>query len=170
MIPRTVAALRISRTSRRWSSPHLPPFPKWSAFPTAEYYGGSVTLRLAARRVIPYSLAVRRLERDVGAPSVPFTAVIPQRSPCGRFGRRRLCRPIVVTLPRGVGGRGCGLPSLEAGVWAVWLSPYRAGLAEPRHKRLLTRSALATCYCPLRLSPPGKSLTQRSCLPNLSFL
>ena len=29
---------------------HLPPFAKWSAFPTADYYGGSVTIGLAPRR------------------------------------------------------------------------------------------------------------------------
>ena len=31
-------------------SGHLPPFPLWTAFPPSEYYGGSVALRLAARR------------------------------------------------------------------------------------------------------------------------
>jgi hypothetical protein len=153
-----------------WVSRHLPPFPVEAAFPLAEYYGGSVTLCLAARRVIPYSLDARRLERDVGASAVSFNAVIPHRSSCGRFRRRRLCRPIMVTLPRGVVGRGCTLPSLETEVWAVGLSPYRAGLAEPGHKRLLAFSALATCYCPLWFSPPGESLTQGACLPNPSFL
>jgi hypothetical protein len=30
----------------------------WTAFPSSEYYGGSVALRLAARRAIPYSLVL----------------------------------------------------------------------------------------------------------------
>src|SRR5687768_4252877 len=77
-------------------SRHLPPFPLWTAFPPSEYYGGSVALRLAARRAIPHSLSAGRLERDVGAPSVSLNRVIPYRPPCGRFGRRRLCRPIAV--------------------------------------------------------------------------
>jgi hypothetical protein len=39
-------------------SGHLPPFPMWTAFPSSEYYGGSVALRLAARWAIPYSLVL----------------------------------------------------------------------------------------------------------------
>src|SRR4051812_21470203 len=77
-------------------SGHLPPFPLWTVFPPSEYYGGSVALRLAARRAIPPSPGAGRLERDVGAPSAPLNGVIPHRSPRGRFRRRRLCRPIAV--------------------------------------------------------------------------
>ena len=151
-------------------SGHLPPFPMWTAFPSSEYYGGSVALRLAARRAIPYSRDAGRFERDVGASSVSLNAVIPHRSPRGRFRWRRLCHPIRVTLPRGVVVRGCTLPSLGTEVWAVWLSPYRAGLAERGHTRLLTSSALAACYCSLWLSLSGEPLTQGSSLPNPSFL
>ena len=124
-----------------WVSQHLPPFPVYAAFPRAEDDGGSVTLGLAARRVIPYSLDIRRVERDGGASSVSFKAVVPHRSPRGRFRWRRLCHPIRVTLPRGVVVRGWTRPSLGTEVWAVWLSPYRAGLAERSHTRLLTSSA-----------------------------
>src|SRR3954453_11648812 len=50
MMPRTVSAVRISRTSLAWASDHLPHFARWLAFPTADYYWGSVTLGLAPRR------------------------------------------------------------------------------------------------------------------------
>ena len=44
---------------------------------------------------------------------------------------------------------------LGTGVQAIKPSPYRAGLAEPALQRFGTVAALPTCYCPLRLSPPG---------------
>ena len=149
---------------------HLRPFPMWTAFPSSEYYGGSVALRLAARRAIPYS-------RDAGR---------------ARARRRCLVRPLewgyspspiawkvraTTTLPPYRDGldlrrcvEGCMLASLEAEVRAMRLSPYRAGLADHGRKRLRTMSASTACYCPLWLSPPGKPLAQGSFLPNPSFL
>jgi hypothetical protein len=51
MIARHVSALRISRTSYvLLIRGHLPPFAMWSAFPTADYYEGSVAIELALRR------------------------------------------------------------------------------------------------------------------------
>src|SRR4051812_34242836 len=75
-------------------SGHLPPFPVWTAFPPTEYYGGSVTLRLAARRAIPHSPGAGRVEREVGASSPPLKGMRSPRPPGGRFERRRFCRPI----------------------------------------------------------------------------
>src|SRR5437763_15345052 len=46
------------------------------------------------------------------------------------------------------------------GLQAIQLSPYHAGLAEPRCKRLLPFPALSACSCPLALSGSGKPLTQ----------
>src|SRR4051794_41842038 len=87
-------------------SGHLPPFPMWTAFPSSEYYGGSVAPRLAARRAIPHSRGAGRIERDVGASFAPFKGMMSHRPPRGRVERRRLCRPIAVprrkTLCRGV--------------------------------------------------------------------
>jgi hypothetical protein len=80
-------------------SGHLPPFPMWTAFPSSEYYGGSVALRLAARRAIPHSRGAGRIERDVGASFAPLNGMMSHRPPRGRFERRRLCRPIVVAPP-----------------------------------------------------------------------
>jgi hypothetical protein len=57
MTPKTVSAVRISRTSPRWSSDHLSPFALCPALPgslggrdSADYYGDSVALGLAPRR------------------------------------------------------------------------------------------------------------------------
>src|SRR5215210_5727883 len=93
MIPRTVAALCISHTSPAWNQTTLPPFAMWPAFPAADYYGGSVAVGLAPRRRshIPGG---RDVERDVGAWSVPLGGLAGHRPARGRFGRRRLHRPI----------------------------------------------------------------------------
>jgi len=50
MTPKTVSALRISRTFLLSTSSHLPPFAKYAAFPRADYYGGSVAVDLAVGR------------------------------------------------------------------------------------------------------------------------
>src|SRR3954467_15612464 len=80
-------------------SGHLPPFPVWTAFPSSEYYGGSVALRPAARRAIPHSRGAGRIERDGGASFAPLNGMMSHRPPRGRFERRRLCRPIAVAPP-----------------------------------------------------------------------
>src|SRR3954454_21800829 len=80
-------------------SGHLPPFPVWTAFPSSEYYGGSVALRLAARWAIPHSRGAGRVERDVGASFAPLNGMMSHRPPRGRFERRHPCRPIAVSPP-----------------------------------------------------------------------
>ena len=51
MIDKHWSALRISRPSTvLLIAGHLPPFAMWPAFPTADYYEGSVTIGLAPRR------------------------------------------------------------------------------------------------------------------------
>ena len=47
---RIVLAFCISHTFTPWPSNHLPPFAMWLAFPTADYYGDSVTMGLAPVR------------------------------------------------------------------------------------------------------------------------
>jgi hypothetical protein len=60
-------------------------------------------------------------------------------------------------------GRGeCEVPPLEIGIWAMQLSPYRAGLAGRHYTRLPVSPAFPTCSCPLWLSPSGESMTQES--------
>ena len=151
-------------------SGHLPPFPVWTAFPPSEYYGGSVTLRLAARRAIPHShgagrgrarrrCLVRPLEWDeVPSPTAWKVRATTTLSPYRGGPAVRRC----------VGG--CTLASLETEVRTIRSSPYRAGLAGRDRQRLRTAPASTACYSPLWLSPPGKPLAQGSCLPTLSFL
>jgi len=178
MRPTTGEVLRAGRGRvGGWPSGPLGHFPLYTALPYPlvgrdphEDSGPSVTRGLAARRVLPYALSVRRVGRDVGASAVSLNAVVPPRSPRGRCGRRRPCHPLTVTPLAGVVFGGCTLPSLETKVWAVWLSPYRAGLAQPAHPRLLPSSAFAACSCSLWLSRAGKPLTQGAALPNPSFL
>ena len=50
LTPKIVSAFRISRTWTSWSSDHLSPFAMWPAFPTADYYGDSVTMGLPPGR------------------------------------------------------------------------------------------------------------------------
>src|SRR5437588_1741728 len=50
---------------------HLPPFAMWPAFPTSDYYGGSVTIGLAPHRP-SHVLTQTTSERAVGAPFGPF--------------------------------------------------------------------------------------------------
>src|SRR3954466_3365465 len=71
----------------------------WTAFPSSEYYGGSVALRLAACRAIPHSRGAGRVERDVGASFAPLNGMMSHRPPRGRFERRHPCRPIAVAPP-----------------------------------------------------------------------
>src|SRR5262247_619695 len=51
---------------------------------------------------------------------------------------------------------------MSIGLQAIQLSPYHAGLAEQRRKRLLPSSALSACSCPLTLSGSGEPLPQGS--------
>src|SRR5215831_20733336 len=51
---------------------------------------------------------------------------------------------------------------MSIGLQAIQLSPYHAGLAEQRRKRLLPSSALSACSCPLALSGSGEPLPQGS--------
>src|SRR4051794_12866845 len=82
-----------------WVSGHLPPFPVWTAFPSSEYYGGSLALRLAARRAIPHSRGAGRVERDGGASFPPLSGTMPHPPPRGGLERRRFGRPIAVAPP-----------------------------------------------------------------------
>ena len=112
-------AFGLSPTSLPVGRRHLPPFPLYTAFPFAEYYGGAVALRLAARRAIPHSLDARRRERDVGGPFAPLSGVMLPRPRCGRFGRTPLSRPISEAPPLDVVAEdGCLHP------WRLGFAPY----------------------------------------------
>src|SRR3954447_13671063 len=114
------SALRIPRTSSFPEHPrHLSPFAVWTAFPSADYYGDSVTLGLAPRgrsRI----LAPETSERDVGASSVPLSGVIPHRLPAGGLvvqGNPELPSPYMSGVYRQPPDRRCdrGVSLLHAG-------------------------------------------------------
>jgi hypothetical protein len=70
-MPKTVSAVRISRTFLFSHRYYLPPFALWLAFPASDYYGGSVAMGLAPGRQsrVPFVLY---MQRDLGGPFVPL--------------------------------------------------------------------------------------------------
>ena len=64
----------------------------------------------------------------------------------------------------------CAVPPLDIGVWAIQLSPYRAGVAGPSHTRLQASPAFPPCSCPLALSGRGKVVASESSALNSGLL
>ena len=164
-MPRTVAASRISRPSPRTRHPEsLPPFAMWPAFPTADYYGGSVALGLAPRRRSPALGAAdvrarrRRPVRPLVWPRWPSLAG--RRNPVSM-------RPTpLVQRPRTQAWwSGAGCCTLGTGIQAIQLSPYRASLAGLRPTRLRPAPAFPACCGPRWLSPRGQPGGSRACPP-----
>ena len=62
----TVSMVRISRVSTGFHPSHLPPFAMWSAFPTADYYGGSVAMGVSPFRRSRIS-CMNDVQDDLGA-------------------------------------------------------------------------------------------------------
>src|SRR4051812_1323461 len=126
----------------------------WTAFPSSEYYGGSVALRLAARRAIPHSRGAGRVERDVGA---SFASLNGDEVPSPTAWKVRATTSLSPyrggpAVRRCVGG--CTLASLEAEVRTIRSSPYRAGLAGWDRQRLRTAPASTACYGRPRCGSP----------------
>jgi hypothetical protein len=139
----------------------LPPFAMQWALPIPDYYDGSVTVGLAPGRpsrvpVVLHVLARRR------CPIHPLEYARCTSPIMRRVRTAKLSRHVHdgAAIRRGRGE--CEVPPLEIGVWAIQLSPYRAGLAGPHRTRLPMFPAFPTCSCPLQLSPSGKSMTQES--------
>src|SRR4051795_6231546 len=148
MIPRTVSALRISRTSPSG-------FQDTCALPRVDGFPALGVLR-RLRRPAPRGAS--------GDPTFP-------RCWTYRAQRRCLVRPLewddvpsptawkvraTTTLSPYRGGPavrrcvgGCTLASLETEVRTIWSSPYRAGLAGRDRQRLRTAPASTACYGPL---------------------
>jgi hypothetical protein len=64
----------------------------------------------------------------------------------------------------------CAVPPLDIGVWAIRLSPYRAGVAGPCRTRLQASPAFQPCSCPLALSGLGKVVASESSALNSGLL
>src|SRR5262245_32411062 len=71
---RSVSACCIAHTSTSKHLTRLPTFAVWPAFPTADYYGGSVALSLAAcrRSRVPHAVDV---QGGLGARFVPLRSL-----------------------------------------------------------------------------------------------
>ncbi len=159
--PRAVVAFGISPTSLPAGRRHLPPFPLYTAFPCAEYYGGAVALRLAARRAIPHSLDARRVEHDVGGSFAPLRGVILPRPLCGRFERTPSSRPITEAPPVDVVAEDGCLHPWRLDFVQCRSHPIARVLQGRGHTRLLSSPAFTACSGPVWLSPPGQPMTQR---------
>ncbi len=156
MIPNTVSALRISRTSLFAGSSHLAPFAVWSAFPTADYYGASVAVGLAPpRRSRGTSLSSVRARgrcptHPLEWPHWPSPAVrkvrrfTVQAAAHRSTGDQTLFRQEGTCSERRLGFRQS---SFHRGARVL----RRDGL-----QRLGLSTAFLTCSCPLCLSTPGK--------------
>ena len=148
---------------------YLPPFAMWPAFPTSDYYGGSVAIGLSPLRQsrISCMLDVQdgsrcpfRVLEIAGSNPAPLERV--------RYG---LCDRSYPGAP------GCQPPypvrcvySMDTWVQAILPSPYRPGLDEQAAWWFRCVSPFRTCYFPLWLSPPGRSGdpgVSRSTLPVL---
>jgi hypothetical protein len=139
------------------------PSPCGPAFPSSlagrdscDYYGHCVAIGLAPRRrshVRPRHTYLARLRRPTHLLECPhWTSLNAPEMPRPTFHAR---------AERDTGfGRlsgGCELASLEMGLQAIKLSPYRAGPPARRPIRLDPATGFLTCCCPLNLSAPGKS-------------
>src|SRR5262249_28318778 len=78
-------------------------------------------------------------------------------SPSGKLGDPEVCSSVPPSSVRRI-----RLSVMWRTVQAIQLSPYRAGLAGRHRTRLPMSPAFPTCSCSLRLSPSGKSMTQKS--------
>jgi hypothetical protein len=120
---------------------------------------GPATRALEAR---PCSVTEARLERDGGAPCRSFKALTAHRPSATAWpGRQSMPgRPIASEDSRAPDE--CAVPPLDIGVWAIRLSPSRAGVAGPCRTRLQASPAFHPCACPLALSGLGKVVASAS--------
>src|SRR5262249_28280960 len=118
MIARHVSALRISHTSHVLAIVrHLPPFAVWPAFPTSDYYEGSVAIGLAPCRR-SHVLGHELLQRNVGAPFGPLRSLTGFRPSTESSGGNHIIRRESMAPPSAVAGDVL-IASLEPGVQAV---------------------------------------------------
>src|SRR5262249_52951181 len=78
-------------------------------------------------------------------------------SPSGKLGDPEVCSSVPPSSVRRI-----RLSVMWRTIWAIQLSPYRAGLARRHGTRLPVSPAFPTGSCPLWLSPSGQSMTQES--------
>jgi hypothetical protein len=146
---------RITRALAYLHPFHLPPFAMWLAFPTADYYGGSVAMGLSPVRRSRVScmndvqdgcrLPVRGLEIGDDQPS--SLERVERYSMSVSSSREHWTITIVSSL---------GTCSLATGVQVIQLSPCRPGLDGHAPRWFQSISPSRTCYRPCQLSRSGK--------------
>ena len=152
-------------------SRHLCPFALWTALPSSlvgrcshDYYGHSVTPRLAPQGVDPTFVPVVRIERDVGVPLISLIALTGQRST-----PQRLRWPHYQAVAERGAGIGClsgGRAFASSGDWDLG-NPAFAISRGSRDTPALTpgpATALLACDCSVHLSDPGKPSDPRTFL------
>ena len=152
-------------------SSHLCPFALRTALPSSpvrrkshDYYGPSVTLGLAPRRVDPTFVPVVRIERDVGVPLISLIALIGQRSTPRRLQQQHY--HAVAERGAGIGCLSGGRAFASSGDWASG-NPAFAISRGSRDTSALTpgqTAALLACDCSVHLSDPGKPSDPRTFL------
>src|SRR5262245_59932782 len=139
---------------------HRWPCALWLACPAPDSYDHAVPRGLSPRR--PSRRAAPPPVRACRRRSTPAGPALMGR---GWTRRGRADRPLAWTT-RPPGGPTLAPEALQGplgmGLEAIPLSPYHAGLAGPRCKRLLPLPACAACPCPLTLAGAGKPLTHGS--------
>ena len=146
---RTSSAVRIPRTSMCWPSGYLPPFAKETAFPSADYYGGSVAVGLAPRRR-SLTFPMRYVRASLRQSVRPFHEPLARPSPPRRL-RLSTARTTATHTGRPQGGgtvmlTRTGGPTTQpgrTGLQAVKLLPCDAGLAGRGFSRLVFPSRFA---------------------------
>jgi hypothetical protein len=130
------------------------------AFPYSDYYGDSVAIGLASRRRSRVPFSTGRIERDLSAPFISLNEVVLHR-PSGEGYKSPNVLDLLLTASQ---FRRCSderrVSPLEIRIQAIQLSPYHAGLAGQRRKRLRVSPAFLTCFCPLDFRHQVSQMTQ----------
>ncbi len=99
---------------------------------------------------------------DVGAPFMPFNALIAHRPSCKAYHEQIPIPWLTMASEYKRATDECGVPPLDIRVQAMQLSPYRAGVAGPYPPRLRIPPAFQPCCCPLALSGRGEAVASES--------
>jgi hypothetical protein len=135
-----------------------------------DYYGGSVTLRLAPRR--PSHVAS---SRNVLARRRRPVRLLVCAHCTSSIGQGVVWKKLDSRHTDGIGSTNVlpmsvTVPPLETGVQAIQLSPYRTGVAGPYRTRLQISSASHPCSCSVLLSDFGKVFASKSSALNFGHL
>jgi len=127
---------------------------------STDYYWSSVAIGLAPLRRSRVPFSAGRLERDLGAPFIPFNEVALHRPSGGGYEPRNLYGSLLMASQYRRCSDECAVAPLEIRIQAIQLSPYRAGLAGRHRKRLRVSPASLTCSCPLDFRHQVSQMTQ----------